>query len=79
MKIYSVKSDVNKYNWLIPEETGEELLTLNTFDCKRRLDTWTSPLVSVLNSKTGTADFLNYHPSVLLVSQIGRASCRERV
>lgn len=68
MKVYSVESDVNNYQWLIPEETGEELLTLNTFDCSSRHRFWTSPYVSSLDPNLEIGDFLHYHPSVLLAS-----------
>ncbi len=68
MKIYSVESDVNHYQWLLPEATGEELLTLNTFDCSSRQRYWTPPYVTALDAKLKMGDFLHYHPSVLLAS-----------
>ncbi len=68
MKVYRVKSDVNHYRWLIPEETGEELLILNTFDCCSRKRSWRPPYVSALDPALRMGDFLYYHPSVLLSS-----------
>ncbi len=40
MKIYEVSSDVNNYQWLMPDVPDSEILGYTTFDCGERLDVW---------------------------------------
>lgn len=40
MNIFSVKVDVNNYQWLMPQVDERKLLNYTVFDCKRRLDNW---------------------------------------
>lgn len=68
MKVYRVKSDVAKYEWLVPSVPDEEILALTTFDCSERSSDWAPPIVSVLDTSALKGDFAYYTPGALVAA-----------
>lgn len=66
MKIYRVSSNVDKYQWLVPESESVWQGDLLEFDCKPKAASWTAPKVYVHNPKLPVGDFFNLAAGALV-------------
>ena len=71
MKIYRVRFDVERYQWLIPEDESLWASGLLTFDCQRKGGGWQAPSVYVQNPKLEPGDFCNFAPGALVARPSG--------
>lgn len=74
MKIYEISSDVDIYQWLIPNVPDSEILEYTTFDCIQRFSSWLPPKVYILDPPGREGDFAYFTPGVLVAgpSAIGK-------
>ncbi len=68
IKIYRVKSDVDRFRWLIPEVPDSVILDYTTFECVPRSADWSPPSVRVHDLLLNEGDFAYYTPGALVAN-----------
>jgi hypothetical protein len=68
VKVFRIKSDVNNYQWLVPNVPDSEILGYTTFDCRSRSSQWNQPPLSLLDSRGKAGAFVHYDPGVLVAN-----------